>query len=168
MQQTHQQDGNHKPSTSQFSGVPLPVPSLPNDPFRRFARKAAEIVGSAKAFVVAVAILSVWAVSGPFFGFSNTWQLMINTTTTIVTFLMVFIIQNTQNRDSRQLNLKLDELIRSSRSAKDKYIDLESMSDQELAAMEEKFIRESHKRKYHHHIQQKTQSNTPIANENSN
>ncbi|MFW5703867.1 MAG: low affinity iron permease family protein [Patescibacteria group bacterium] len=118
-----------------------------NDWFRKFARKTSEIVGSAKVFFLALLVIFVWAVSGPFFNFSNTWQLVINTTTTIVTSLMVFLIQNTQNRDSKQLNLKLDELIRASRGAKDSYIDLEQFTDDELGHLEEKFIKESHKRK---------------------
>lgn len=118
-----------------------------SDWFRRFARRASDIVGNAKTFVLALVLIGVWAGTGPVFGFSDTWQLIINTSTTIITFLMVFLIQNTQNRDSKQLNLKLDELIRASKSAKDRYIDLDALTDDELLKMEATFISESHKRK---------------------
>lgn len=117
------------------------------DWFRAVARRTSEIVGNAKTFILALLLILIWAVSGPIFGFSDTWQLVINTTTTIITFLMVFLIQNTQNRDSKQMNLKIDELIRASKSAKDRYIDLDSLTDEELLKMEDTFIRASHKRK---------------------
>jgi low affinity Fe/Cu permease len=116
-----------------------------NELFRRFSKKTAEIVGNALTFVIAVAIIVLWAATGPLFNYSNTWQLIINTTTTIVTFLTVFLIQNTQNRDSKQINLKLDELIRATRGAKDALIDLETFTDDELNRLEEKFIRLSRK-----------------------
>lgn len=117
-----------------------------NELFRKFSKKTSEIVGNARTFVTALLIIAVWAITGPLFNFSNTWQLVINTMTTIITFLMVFLIQNTQNRDSKQINLKLDELIRANRGAKDALIDLEMFSDDELTRLEEKFIRISHKR----------------------
>src|SRR6188474_925641 len=88
-----------------------------NELFRKIAHTTSQVIGSPIAFVVAVLIVLVWAVTGPFFGFSDTWQLVINTGTTIVTFLVVFMIQNTQNRDSKAIQLKLDELIRSIRGA---------------------------------------------------
>jgi low affinity Fe/Cu permease len=110
-----------------------------NDLFRHFALKTSEIVGSPWAFILAVAILIIWAVSGPIFGFSDTWQLMINTGTTIVTFLMVFLIQNTQNRESRAIQLKLDELIRASTEARTRLVDLEDLSDAELQQLREEF-----------------------------
>ena len=98
--------------------------------------------------VLATAVVVVWAVTGPLFGFSDTWQLVINTATTIVTFLMVFLIQNTQNRDARAIHLKLDELIRGLKGARNKMVDLEECSDEEIAALEEEF-REFRKRRGH-------------------
>jgi low affinity Fe/Cu permease len=106
--------------------------------FRKFANRISTWTGSASAFLLAFAVVVVWAVSGPAFHFSSTWQLFINTGTTIVTFLMVFLIQNTQNRDGKALQLKLDELIRAS-SAKDSFVDLEDLTDAELSELEEEF-----------------------------
>jgi low affinity Fe/Cu permease len=104
-----------------------------NDLFRKFAHRTSGAVGSPWAFVTALLIVVVWAISGPLFGFSDTWQLVINTGTTIVTFLMVFLIQNTQNRDARALHLKLDELIRAVKGAREGvFIDLEEKPDEEL------------------------------------
>lgn len=100
--------------------------------FTRFAKWTAHATGRPAAFAVATAALIIWAVSGPLFGFSDTWQLVINTGTTIVTFLMVFLIQNTQNRDSEAVHVKLDELIRSHRSAQNALLDLEEMEEDEL------------------------------------
>jgi low affinity Fe/Cu permease len=110
-----------------------------NDIFRKFSAKVSTIVGSAKAFVVALLIIIVWSLTGPMFNFSDTWQLIINTGTTIITFLMVFLIQNTQNRDAKAMHLKLDELIQSESGASDKYINLEDLSDKELEIMHEHF-----------------------------
>lgn len=107
--------------------------------FRKFAQKVSEIVGSARAFVIAILAVFVWAMTGPFFGFSNTWQLVINTATTIITFLMVFLIQNTQNRDNKALQLKIDELIRAVKTARNKMIDLEERSDDEIEKVAEQF-----------------------------
>ncbi|HEX5725577.1 MAG TPA: low affinity iron permease family protein [Longimicrobiaceae bacterium] len=109
------------------------------DLFRRFAHRTSEIVGSAWAFLAAAAIIVGWAVTGPMFGFSDTWQLVINTGTTIVTFLMVFLIQNTQNRDAKAIHLKLDELIRATKDARDELVDLEDLSDEELARLHDEF-----------------------------
>ena len=103
--------------------------------FRRFARGTAEVVGSAKSFILAVALIVGWAVTGPIFGFSDTWQLVINTGTTIVTFLMVFLIQNTQNRDAIAMHLKLDELIRTNRGANNTLLDMEELSEEDLVAI---------------------------------
>src|SRR6187455_1270808 len=110
-----------------------------NEFFRKFAHKTSTIVGSPWSFIVAVGIIVVWAVTGPLFHFSDTWQLVINTSTTIVTFLMVFLIQNTQNRDAKAIHLKLDELIRCIKGARNTLIDLEEMSEEELLAFEEEF-----------------------------
>jgi low affinity Fe/Cu permease len=112
-----------------------------NDIFRKIAHKTSEVVGTPYAFVLAVVMILAWAVVGPRFGFSDTWQLVINTGTTILTFLMVFLIQNTQNRDARALHLKLDELIRSKSSARNKLMDLENMSDEELNKLQKEFER---------------------------
>jgi low affinity Fe/Cu permease len=103
-----------------------------NDRFGKFAASVSGWLGSKWAFAAAGLIIIVWALSGPLFHFSDTWQLVINTGTTIVTFLMVFLIQNTQNRDARAINLKLDELIRAIDSAGDQMINVEKLSDLEL------------------------------------
>jgi low affinity Fe/Cu permease len=107
--------------------------------FRKFAQATSNAVGSPWAFVLAVLIIVAWAATGPIFGFSDTWQLIINTGTTIVTFLMVFMIQGAQNRDARAIHLKLDELIRSKHGARNRLVDLEHCTDEELAEMEEQF-----------------------------
>jgi low affinity Fe/Cu permease len=109
------------------------------DRFRKFAQKASDAVGSPWAFLIAVFTVIIWLVTGPLFHFSDTWQLLINTGTTIVTFLMVFLIQNAQNRDARAMHLKLDELIRSLSEARDKLIDVEHLSDKELRRLQESF-----------------------------
>ncbi len=98
-----------------------------------------EVVGTPRAFGLALAVVIAWAVTGPFFHFSDTWQLVINTGTTVITFLMVFVIQATQNRDSRALHLKLDELIRSQRHARNAFADLEHATEDELQELEEEF-----------------------------
>lgn len=109
------------------------------DSFRKFSHHAAEAVGSPVAFGVAFATIVAWIATGPLFHFSDTWQLVINTTTTIVTFLMVFLIQNSQNRDSKAFHLKLDELIRSVRGARTEMLDLEDLTDEELEKLHEEF-----------------------------
>lgn len=109
------------------------------DAFGVFARKASDVLGTPWVFVCALAIIAVWAMSGPAFGYSDTWQLIINTGTTIVTFLMVFLIQNTQNRDAKAVHLKLDELIRALSGARNKLVDLEKLSDDDLKALEQEF-----------------------------
>jgi len=110
-----------------------------SDAFRVFAQRSARMLGSAWAFAAAVLAILVWLVTGPMFHFSNTWQLIINTATTIITFLMVFLIQNTQNRDAKAMHLKLDELIRAIKNARDELVDLEDLSDEELRNLEEQF-----------------------------
>jgi low affinity Fe/Cu permease len=109
------------------------------DAFGVFARKTSSVLGSAWAFVIAILIIIIWAMTGPAFGYSDTWQLIINTGTTIVTFLMVFLIQNTQNRDAKAVHLKLDELIRALEPARNKLVDLEKLSDDDLKALEKEF-----------------------------
>jgi len=100
--------------------------------FRKFARKSSEIVGSPPAFLIAIGIVLLWALLGPAFHYSDTWQLVINTGTTIITFLMVFLIQNTQNRDAKAIHIKLDELLRAVKGARTGLVDLENSSDEEL------------------------------------
>jgi low affinity Fe/Cu permease len=112
-----------------------------SDAFRVFARRSSSMLGSAWAFTAALLVIVIWLVTGPVFHFSNTWQLIINTATTIITFLMVFLIQNTQNRDAKAVHLKLDELIRAIRNARNELVDLEELSDEELKKLEEQFRR---------------------------
>ena len=112
-----------------------------NDLFRVFARRSSMVLGSAWAFTLAIVIIVVWGLTGPAFHFSDTWQLVINTGTTIVTFLMVFVIQNTQNRDSKAVNLKLDEVIRAVKGARNQLINLEGLSDEDLKNLENQFKR---------------------------
>src|SRR5947209_5989016 len=101
--------------------------------FSRFAKWTASKLGHPLAFFIAVLIIVVWAIAGPIFHFSDTWQLVINTGTTIITFLMVFLIQNTQNRDTEAMQIKLDELIRATQGAHNALLNLEHLDDEELA-----------------------------------
>ena len=110
-----------------------------SDAFRVFARRSSNVLGSPWAFVMAILVIVVWAATGPTFHFSDTWQLIINTGTTIVTFLMVFLIQNTQNRDAKAMHLKLDEIIRALKGARNQLVDLEKLSDEELNKLEKQF-----------------------------
>jgi len=112
-----------------------------SDAFRLFARRSAIMLGSAWAFAAAVLAILVWILTGPTFHFSDAWQLIINTATTIITFLMVFLIQNTQNRDAKAMHLKLDEVIRALKGARNQLVDLEELSDQDLKKLEEQFRR---------------------------
>ena len=125
-----------------------PLPALPARPrpghrrfdaFRRFAHGVATAVGAPWAFAAALAIIAAWVAIGPLFHFSVAWQLTINTATTTVTFLMVFVIQNTQNRETQALQLKLDELIRAVTEARNELVDLEDMSDEELRGLQREF-----------------------------
>ena len=109
--------------------------------FRKFAQYTSKYTGSSWAFIVALGVILVWGLTGPLFGFSDTWQLVINTGTTIVTFLMVFLIQNTQNRDAIAIQLKLDELIRGVSGARTGLVGLEELSDEELTELQEQFVR---------------------------
>lgn len=112
-----------------------------NEFFRKFSSKTSELVGTSWAFITAVVIILVWAITGPMFHYSDTWQLVINTGTTIITFLMVFLIQNTQNRDAKAIHLKLDELIKATKGARNRMIDLDALSDQQLKDLEEEYKR---------------------------
>jgi low affinity Fe/Cu permease len=109
--------------------------------FTRFAKWTARVAGRPSTFALAVAVILAWAFTGPLFGFSDTWQLVINTGTTIVTFLMVFLIQNTQNRDTEALHVKLDELIRASRGAHNALLDLEELDEKELNLIRDDYER---------------------------
>ena len=117
-----------------------------HDAFRRVAHATAYAIGTPLAFVLAVLVVVAWALCGPAFHYSDTWQLVINTGTTIVTFLVVFMIQNTQNRDSKAIHLKLDELIRAIKSARNRMIYVEDMTDAELATLERQIRSECAKR----------------------
>ena len=126
------------------------LPSLPRmktaassirDGFRRFARHTANLAGTPWCFIAAASTIAGWATLGPHFGFSDTWQLVINTGTSLVTFLMVFLIQNTQNRDAREIHIKLDELLRAIVEARTGLIELEELSDEQLAKLHREFQR---------------------------
>lgn len=128
-----------------------------SDRFNLISRRTSEAAGSVWASAIAISLIIIWGVTGPLFGFSDTWQLVINTSTTIVTFIMVFVIQHTQNRDSKALHLKLDEVIRAVRGARNEFCDLEEMSDEELKALAEEFaaLHERERRvfqKHGHHL----------------
>ncbi len=112
-----------------------------NEAFHQFAHQSAKIFGSAWAFVIALMVIVAWAITGPLFKFSDTWQLVINTSTTIVTSLMVFLIQNTQNRDARAIHLKLDELLRGVRNARTGLVSLEQLPEEELDRLSQEFDR---------------------------
>lgn len=109
--------------------------------FGRFSKWVANLTGSPGAFVLAAAMIIIWLVSGPLFDYSDTWQLVINTSTTIITFLMVFVIQHTQNKDTIAMQLKLDELIRAVEGAQEALIDLEELSDDELGKVRKKYLK---------------------------
>jgi low affinity Fe/Cu permease len=109
--------------------------------FQGFATKVSYAVGTRWAFLIALTIIIGWIVSGPYFRYSDTWQLVINTATTIITFLMVFLIQNTQNRDARAIHLKLDEIIHAIRSARNEMIDIEKLPDDELQELSKHYER---------------------------
>src|SRR3954462_2645359 len=114
--------------------------------FHKFACKTADVVGSPWSFFLAISVIVIWGVSGPLFHYSDSWQLVINTGSTIVTFLMVFLIQNTQNRDAKTFHLKLDELIHAIKGARNTMINLEEMTDEELADIKKEFQRISGQR----------------------
>ena len=112
-----------------------------NDWFRKFSCGVADCVGASWAFGSALVLIIIWGLTGPLFHYSDTWQLVINTATTIITFLMVFLIQNTQNRDAKAIHLKLDELIRSTARARNSLMNLENLTDDELGKLQEEFTR---------------------------
>jgi low affinity Fe/Cu permease len=112
-----------------------------SDGFRRFAHTASDYMGSSVAFCLAVGLVAGWAIAGPYYNFSDSWELVINTSTTIITFLMVFLIQNTQNRDGLAIQLKLDELLRALEGARNSMVDLENLSDEELKRLKKEFAR---------------------------
>lgn len=112
-----------------------------NEGFRKFSIAAASALGSPWLFVLNVLLISMWALSGPYFHFSDTWQLLVNTATTVFTYLAVFLIQNTQNRDAKAVHLKLDELISSVAGARNRLVDLEDLSDEELGKLQSEFQR---------------------------
>ena len=118
----------------------------PAELFRRFARNVANSAGSAWAFIFTLAIVIVWVCVGPYFRFSDTWQLVINTASSIITFLMVFLIQNTQNRDTREIHLKLDELILVNKRARNEFMELDRLSDDDLAHLERALVAARKKR----------------------
>ena len=109
--------------------------------FRKFAQRASQMVGSSWAFILVVLLIIVWALTGPWFHYSDTWQLLINTASSIVTFLMVFLIQNTQNRDAKAIHLKLDELLRGVAGARTGMVNLQHLSEAELETLQEEFRR---------------------------
>jgi low affinity Fe/Cu permease len=109
--------------------------------FRKLAQYISKTTGSAKTFFTAILIVLLWALSGPLLDYSTTWQLMINTVTTIVTFLMVFLIQNTQNRDNKTLHVKLDELLRAMKGTRNKLLDTDELSDEELEELHQDFVK---------------------------
>ena len=108
--------------------------------FTRFAKRTALVTGRPSTFLIAVVVIAIWAISGPLFGFSDTWQLVINTGTTIVTFLMVFLIQSTQNRDTEALQVKLDEVIRAIGHARNELLDLEELDERDLDELKKTFV----------------------------
>jgi low affinity Fe/Cu permease len=112
-----------------------------NEFFRKVAQKTSQMVGTSWAFLIAILTVVVWAATGPMFHYSDTWQLVINTGTTVVTFLMVFLIQSSQNRDTRAIHIKLDEIIRVQKSARNSLINLEEMTDEDLDRIQAEFSR---------------------------
>jgi low affinity Fe/Cu permease len=125
--------------------------------FTRFAQAVAHFTGSPIAFALALGAIVVWGITGPLFGFNDTWQLVINTATTIVTFLMVFVIQNTQNRDTVAMQIKLDELIRVTKTARNALLDLEELDDKTLEALRQDYEKLASKERQKKPVGSKTQ-----------
>jgi low affinity Fe/Cu permease len=132
-----------------------------NDAFRKMAHKVSTLAGTPAAFSVALLVILIWVFSGPAFGFSDTWQLVINTGTTIVTFLMVFLIQNTQNRDSRALQMKIDELIIYTQGADNQLVELENLSDEQMDRLEERYHRLAEAVRHSHSRRPASKTSTP-------
>ena len=109
--------------------------------FDKFAHVVTKGTGSSSAFIIAIGVILVWGATGPFFGFSDTWQLVINTGTTVITFLMVFVIQQSQNKETTAIQLKLNELIAANRNASNRLVDIEDLTDDELAALKKFYIK---------------------------
>lgn len=109
--------------------------------YTQFTKSFSQVAGKSTTFVLAIAIIFIWMFTGPLFGFSDTWQLVINTATTIITFVMVFIIQNTQNRDTEAIQVKLDELIRVSQKAHNSLLDLEDLDEEEIDMLKEQYVK---------------------------
>ena len=124
---------------NEVSADNAPAPSVGQSAFGRFAACSSQYLGSRWAFLTAIAVIIAWGLTGPIFHYSDTWQLIINTGTTIVTFLMVFLIQNTQNRDAKAIHLKLNELIHAVDKAKNHMIDVERLSETEIDALSKKY-----------------------------
>jgi len=120
-----------------------------NSFFRKFSSHISQMVGSPISFIAAFVVILLWILTGPIFKYSNTWQLIINTATTIITFLMVFVIQNTQNRDAKAIHIKLDELVRTTKGARNALVDVENIDDRKLDKLLEEFkeTREEYERK---------------------
>ena len=129
----------------------MPKPKQ-NNFFRTFSQTTSQLVGTPTAFFLAIAIVVIWAKTGPLFHFSDTWQLMINTSTSIITFLMVFLIQSTQGRDAKAMHLKLDELIHALNDARDKLVNVEDGSDEEIESLSQEF------QQLHKHINEDKQA----------
>lgn len=132
---------HHEPAESRVSRAPRPGATIGHgvDAFRRFAHRTSLLVGTPAAFLTACVVIGAWIVTGPLFNYSDTWQLVINTGTTIVTFLMVFLIQATQNRDASAIHLKLDELIVALKGARNGMVAVEHLSESELRRFQEEF-----------------------------
>lgn len=126
-----------------------PQPKTLNEKFRKFAVCIAHFAGTPIAFTISLVVIVAWAVLGPVFKYSDSWQLVINTGTTIITFLMVFLIQNMQNRDAKAIHLKLDELIRAMKGARNNLMNLETLSEEELGTLEKQFSRLASKHRAH-------------------
>ena len=109
--------------------------------FNKFSQIVTKGAGSSLAFIIAIIVILAWGVTGPFFGFSNTWQLVINTGTTVITFLMVFVIQQSQNRETTAIQLKLNELIAANRNASNRLVDIEDLTDDELAVLKKFYVK---------------------------
>lgn len=145
-----------------------------SDFFHKASTKISNASGKASAFIISVLVVIIWAAVGPIFDYSDTWQLVINTGTTVVTFLMVFLIQNTQNRDSKSIHLKLDELIRTQKNASNAFMDLDGRTDQELVELEEHFAtmsrrvtgekleRQQKANNYKHHLFKKNRGDSDV------